>query len=743
MRKISILFILAAGMFTSAFSRQAQVTDTTAKDTILPFQSQELKEVKVIARKKFVEQKIDKIVINVDAAISNAGTTAMDVLEKSPGVLVDKDGNISLKGKQGVMIMIDGRPTYLSGQDLASYLKGMESSQIEQIEIMTNPPAKYDAAGNSGVINIKTKNSKMKGFNGSVTAGINQGVYFKTNESISLNYRNNKFNLFGNYSYGRWNNFQELSIYRLFKNDADVPRAIFEQVMNSKRHSDNHNLKIGMDYYLSKKTTLGIVASGFYNPSNNNSYNKSFLKNPDSRVDSIVESRSAIEELWKNGAINLNMRHAYDSTGKELTADIDVIAYDVSNNQQFTNTSFDPEMVKQFDDELIGDLPMQINIYTAKLDYTRPMKNDLKMEAGWKSGYVITDSKAKYYNVISNQPQPDYNKTNFFRYKENINAAYINLNKKWKRFELQTGLRFENTNYSGLQHGNPTRPDSSFRRSYNGLFPTIYASYKLDSNNQLGISLGRRIDRPRYQDLNPFQFFIDKYTYGRGNPYLKPQYSNNLEITHTFKGFLTTTINYSETKNMFSELFDQEGEYATVVTSGNIGKRINAGISMSAQIPVAKWLNTSLYANYNYNKLNGQLEGELFEVEAGNLVMNMNNQFNFNKGWSAEVSGWMRTKGIEGQIITYPMGALTAGIGKKVLKSKGTIKLAIRDILYTQPVKGDINFKSTQATFRSRWDSRMANISFTYRFGKPMKGDAPQRRERRNEEQSRVKGSGN
>jgi hypothetical protein len=743
MRKFTTLFIVGMSMFTTTFSQSGPIADTTAKDTILPFQSQELREVKVIARKKMVEQKIDKMVINVDAAISNAGTTAMDVLEKSPGVMVDKDGNISLKGKQGVQIFIDGRPTYLSGQDLANYLKGLESSQLDQIEIMTNPPAKYDAAGNSGVINIRTKKNKMKGFNGSITAGASQGVYFKTNENISLNYRNGKVNLFGNYSYGRWNNFQELTIHRLYKNDEGSSRAMFDQVANMNNHSDNNNLKLGMDYYLSKKTTLGVVLNSFYNAADFSSSNRSFLKDPGNNVDSIVDSRTTNEELWKNGSINLNMRHAYDSTGTELTADVDIIGYDVSRNQDFTNTSFTPQMVKKFDDKLYGDLPMQINIYSGKLDFTRPMKNEMKLEAGVKTSYVITDSKAKYFNVVENEQLPDYGKTNYFRYKENVNAAYINLNKKWKKFELQTGLRFENTNYSGLQHGNPTRADSSFTRSYNGVFPTIYTSYKIDSNNQIGLSLGRRIDRPRYEDLNPFQFYIDKYTYGRGNPYLKPQYSNNIELSHTYKGFLTTTVNYSLTKNMFSDIFDQEGEYATVITQGNIGKRINTGISMSAQVPVAKWLNSNFYVNYNYNKFEGQLQGEDFNVEAGNFTANMNNQFTFGKGWSAELSGWIRTKGIEGQIITYPMGALTAGIGKQVLKSKGSVKLAIRDLLYTQPVKGDINFKSTEATFHSKWDSRMVNISFSYRFGKPLKGNAPQRRMSNNEEQSRVKGAAN
>lgn len=743
MRKITLLAIILSTA-TVSFSQNAPAkSDSAVTDTILPFQRQELKEVKVVARKRLIEQKIDKMVVNVDAAVTNAGTTAMDVLEKSPGIQVDKDGNISLKGKQGVMVMIDGRPTYLTGAELANLLRGMESSQLEQIEIMTNPPARYDAGGNSGVINIKTKKNKLKGFNGNVSANIGQGKYNKMNENLSLNYRNNKFNLFGNFSHGRYNNFNQLNIYRRYKNEDESTRAIFEQVSFNRNNSNNYNAKIGLDYYLTKKTTLGIVASGFTNPSDVNGFNTSFLKNPQSAVDSIVESRTLTDQRWSNGTVNLNMRHAFDSTGRELTADVDYIQYNVTNTQTFTNTSFTPTMVKQFEDILAGDLPMKIKIYSAKTDYTHPIKNG-KIEAGLKTSYVDNDSRANYFNVIGNEATYDYTKTNYFRYRENINAAYINFNRKLSnRFEMQTGLRFENTNYKGLQWGNPTQADSSFDRSYNGLFPTVYLKYMADSSNQFALSFGRRIERPRYEDLNPFLFFIDKYTYGRGNPYLLPQYSNNIELSHTFKGFLTTTLNYGYTKNMFSEIFDQEGSYATIVTNGNIGRRINMGIAMSAQIPVAKWINSNVYANYNYDKLNGKLVGEDFEVSAGNFTMNVNNQLTFGKGWSGEVSGWYRTKGIWGQIKSYPMGALNAGISKQVLKDKGSVKIAVRDIFYTQPPKGDINFKSTEAHFSSLWDSRQVNITFNYRFGKPFKVDGPRRRESRPEEQNRVKGAGN
>ena len=727
-------------MYSAAIDITESSNSVDLEPIALKTSSKELKEVTVVSRKPMIEQKIDRTILNVDAAVTNTGTTALEVLEKSPGVQVDKDGNISLKGKQGVIVLIDGRPSYLSGADLANMLKGMQASQLDQIEIMTNPPAKFDAAGNSGVINIKTKKNKAKGFNGSVTAGASQGVYFKTNESLGLNYRKGKVSLFSNYSFGRFNNFQELEIYRRYINDDGSTRAIFEQTALNRSKRMNNNLKLGMDYNLTKKTTLGIVLSGFYNPESDKGRNVSYLKDPAGSVDSIVEAESSSKKLWKNGSVNLNMRHQYDSTGRELTADIDVISYKSSKDELFVNTTYSPNWVKKYAEHLMGDLPSDISIYSGKVDYTHPLKKGAKLELGWKSSYVITDSRANYFEPLNGEWEVDYKRTNFFEYKENVNAAYINYNKQLtKKFGVQAGLRFENTNYRGHQYGNPVKGDSTFTNSYNGIFPTLYFSYSANKSNQFGMSFGRRIDRPAYHDLNPFMFFLDKYTYGQGNPYLKPQYSNNFEVSHIFKGVLTTTLNYSITKDLFSETFDQEGEYATIVRKGNIGRRENAGVAISAQIPVQKWLTTMLYTNYNYSKYSGVLHGEQLDVEAGNLMFNMNNQFRFNNGWGAELSGWYRTRGIEGQILLKAFGQLSAGVSKQVMKGKGSVKLSVRDVFYTQMPKGEINFKSTQARFQNRRDSRFANLTFSYRFGKPLNGNGQRKKGSAGEEQNRVK----
>jgi outer membrane receptor protein involved in Fe transport len=504
------------------------------------------------------------------------------------------------------------------------------------------------------------------------------------------------------------------------------------------RTYQNKNIKLGMDYYLSKRTTLGFVASGFLSSERERNYNTSYLQNEYGALDSIVYATNFVNGKWDNGSLNFNFRHQFDSTGRELTADLDYSVYSSESDQDFTNASYTPAWDLKYKTNVLGDLPVDIDIYSAKMDYTHPFKSGLKVEAGLKSAYVSTDNAANYFNRVNNGWEIDYSKTNQFIYKENINAAYLNVSRQLKKWGLQAGLRFENTNYKGNQLGNAQKPDSSFTNSYNSFFPTLYITYKVDDKNQLGLNAGRRIDRPRYQDLNPFLYFLDNYTYESGNPYIKPQYTWNMELSHTYKGFLTTTLNYSRTNDFMTETFEQSG-YASIIRRGNIGTRHNAGISVSAQVNAKKWWTSSIYSNFNYNSFEGVLYGEAVNISASNLLLNVNNQFRFAKGWGAELSGFYRTKGIEGQMVIRSMGQLSAGLSKTVLKGKGTVKLNVRDILYTQRAKGKIDFQQTKATFAQQRDSRFAGISFTWRFGKPMKTQQPRKTGGASEEQNRVK----
>lgn len=704
-----------------------------------------LSEVKVVAKKPLIERKLDRTVMNVDASINNTGSTALELLETAPGVSVDKDGNVSLRGKDGVVIMIDGKPTYMTGQNLTNLLKSMPSSALEQIEIMTNPSAKYDASGNSGIINIKTKKNKLKGFNGTVTGNFGGWHGWRSSNSLNLNYRNNKVNLFGNYSFFSKHGYQELDINRKFRNSSKEVETIFDQYSIMQNTTDEHTIKIGMDYYASKKTTLGLVASSIINPSKNWGDNTTYLENGVGHIDSTNLSTNLQNDKMNNLGLNFNLRHTFDSTGKEITADLDYISYVQGADQLFVNDYYNPDgTIRKAENQLKGNLPSDIRIYSAKMDYSVPMKKNAKLEMGAKSSYVTTDNNAIYQTNISGAWAQDNGKTNHFLYNENINAGYINYNKQIKKWSFQAGLRVENTIAKGHQLGNSGgNNDSSFTQNYTDLFPTAFVSYEANKKNTYSFSYGRRIDRPSYQDLNPFYYFLDDYTYQVGNTNLRPQYTNSFELAHTYKGFLTTTLNYSKTKDMMAETFDQiTAERKTFVSKGNIASRSDVSLSISAGLPITKFWSSNIYVSLNDTKYSGALYGSTLDVTSTIFMANISNQFKFNKGWSAELSGFYRTKGVEGELLMQPMGQISAGVQKMVLKNKGTVKFNMRDIFNTQIFHGNIQYKDIDATFMNDNSRRVASVSFTYRFGKPFK--APQKRKTggADEELNRVKTNG-
>ncbi|MEO6355315.1 MAG: TonB-dependent receptor [Ferruginibacter sp.] len=728
---------------TTAYSRPVSISveKPTVNVEMLQLQpvQKELKDVTVVSKRAFIERKLDKTVVNVDAAVTNAGTTALEVLEKSPGVTVDKDGNISLKGKQGVMVMLDGKPSYLNGAELANLLRNTSSTNIDQIEIMTNPSAKYDAAGNSGIINIKTKKNKQKGFNGSATIGYGQGVYGKTNNSLNLNYRNGKFNVFSTLSVNQRKNFQQLDINRIYKNSDQSVSAIFDQNARMIHNNSSNSGKIGVDYYATKKTTVGVVVSGFVNPEKQSNLNTSYLKSKLGVVDSIAVSSGSEDGSWKNGAVNVNLRHQFDSTGREFTMDADYMDYNATKTQPFNNITYMPDGAVSSSNKLVGELPSLIKIYSLKADYSHPLKKGFKIETGIKTSFVNTDNTAGYFNIVNDVKHPDYEKTNRFKYKENINAAYLNASKEIKKWGFQAGLRMENTNYSGDQFGNPQRPDSSFTKSYVGLFPTMFVSYNANEKNQFTFSYGRRINRPAYEDLNPFMFYLDTYTYGEGNPFLRPSYANVLEMSHTFNQWLTTTINYAHTKDLFSETFEPRG-YATVIKQGNFASSDNGSISINVQKSLSKIWTLIVYSAANYGQYKGLTFGNSETRSGSTYMVNINNQFKFNNGWSAELSGFYRTKGIEGQISINPLSQVNAGVQKEILKKKATIKLNVRDAFFSMIQNGKLDILNTDARFHQYGDSRVVSVNFTYRFGKPIKGVQKRNTGGAGDEQNRIKG---
>lgn len=732
-----------AKYYSEAFTIGAGQSEYTVKPISLQVVTKDLQGVTVVSKKPLVEQKVDRTIINVDASPSNAGTSVLEVLEKSPGISVDKDGNISLKGKQGVMIMMDGKPTYLSGQDLSNMLKSMSSSNLDVIEIMTNPPAKFDASGNSGVINIKTKKTKTMGYNGSLTLGYGQGVYPKTNNSTNLNYRNGKFNFFGNASYNYNENFQQINLMRIFRDQSTgTILSKFDQNSFSYRHSTGWNYKAGFDYFMDKKTTLGIVVNGNDNKSDEATDNITLIKDKNGALTTRTLVDNDATYKFKNIGVNLNVRHVFDSTDKELTMDIDYVNYTTGANQLLGNRFFDNNGNKQSNDEILrGDLPAGINIYSAKADYSQTLKGKVKFEAGAKTSFVETDNNAQYenWNIPTGTFVADANRSNHFLYKENINAAYLNFSKQLtKVWSAQLGLRAENTNVKGNQLTTNIR----FDRSYTQLFPTAYIGFTPNDKNQFAISYGRRIDRPNYQDLNPFFHFLDKYTYEQGNPYLNPQFSHNFEINHTYKSVLTTSINYSTTKDIIQDVLEQiDSTNSSFIKKSNIASRQNIGLSVNYGAPLTKWWRVNAFANVFYSKFSGIVNNGYISVDGTSYSTNISNQFTFKNGWGGEVSGFYRSGSVQGVLVANPMGAMNIVITKNIMKNKGNIKLGVRDVLFTQKFSGYSKYQNVDVTINQYRDSRVAQLTFTYRFSKG-KTAAQRKRGGANDEQNRVGGGG-
>ncbi len=704
-----------------------------------------LENVTVVARKPMVEVKADKTIVNVEAFISNAGGTALDVLEKSPGITVDRDGNISLKGKQGVIVLIDGKQTFLGGQDLANLLRNTASNQLETVEIMTQPSAKYDASGNSGIINIRTKKGRQNGFNGSVNLSYIQGLYPKSPNSLNLNYKKDKWTLFTALNYSYWEGFNELKLVRKFPGKGGEPlSAIFDQESNGHFSSKNMGIRTGAEYAFNKNTSIGVQVNGTYNPRTFSSEGSAAIYDGESLLDSTNVAISRNTDKWKNFGANFNFRKRLDTTGREITADLDHIWYSSNAVQTSDNYTFYQPGNQLADSFLLrGNLPSDIKIYSAKVDYVHPLGKLGKLEAGLKTSLVKTDNDALYYlwDADAKDWADDLTRSNHFLYEENINAAYINYSRELKKWSFQTGLRMEHTNAKGTQLSN----NESFKRDYAQLFPTAFLSYKLNDKNQLSANYGRRIERPNYQDMNPFQYFLDQYTFRMGNPYLQPQFSHNIEVSHNYKGVLNTTLNYSVTTDIINDILKQnDSTKVTFQTKENIARRRNVGIAISYNQPITKWWTVSLYGNVFNNQFTGFVNGLPLDAGFTAFMANMNNQFKFAKTWGGEISGFYRSKMQDGGlIVALPMGVINFGVSKQVLKSKGTLKLSINDPFYIQKFRGYTQFGSIDTEINARWDNRRAALSFNYRFGKLQNG-GPQRRRTGSatDEQNRV-GGGN
>ena len=692
----------------------------------LEIKSTTLKEVAVKAQKPFIEVKPDKIVVNVENSIVSAGSSVLEVLGRSPGVKVDQNDNISLKGKPGVTIMIDGKITPVSGNDLANILKSMPSNTVDKIEIISNPGAKYDAAGTAGIINIKTRRDQKLGWNGSVNLAYAQGVYPKYNGSANLNYRNKKLNLYANYSYANRYWFNHLMLNRRFYSPSGALQFVYDQNNYAVFDFRNHIASTGADYSISKNTSVGLSVNGGRNRFNPKADNDSRALNANLETLYNFKTTGRHKNEFGNFSSNAYLRHSFDSSGKELSIDADYARYWNSSNQNFITTYTNTEVGQYMPDYYMKSyLDGLTQIRSLKADYSNPLPGKAKLDAGIKLSYVTSDNEPLFYEKNATEYVLDSTRSNHFLYTENINAAYMNVAKDWDKWSTQIGLRMENTNVEAEQ----ITLKQTYTRNYTQLFPSLALQRHLNGKNDIGLTLSRRIERPNYEQLNPFKFFIDKTTYKEGYPYLNPASSYAVELSHTFKQKFVTTLTYSITDDVLVEVIQPSDveDSVTVQTTKNLKRLSFYGISGAYPFQITKWWSNVTNFNIYYSFYEGFIANTNLRNGAPTFDVYTTNSFILPNDFSAEVSFFYQAPQVYGFMEVKPNWMLNAGLQKNLLDKKATIRVNIQDIFWKGYPRATSTYNNYQEDFIARRDTRQASISFTYRFGNRAIGPAKKR----------------
>ena len=699
--------------------------------------SKNLQNIVIVSKKPMIEVKADKTVFNVEQSINAQGSDALELLRKSPGVQVDNNENISMKGKTGVRVYVDGKMMQLDTKDLAAYLKSINSNDIEAIEMISNPSAKYDASGNAGIVNIRLKKNKKFGTNGSVNLGFTQGFTPKGNGSLNLNYRDKKINVFGNIGGSVGINRSELNLYRIQKD------TIYDNKSVNKSDDKNINIKAGADYFINNKNTIGFLATtNFSNTNWGNNGNTDISFDPTKTFVKKLFATNAIPGNRTNANFNLNYRYI-DTSGTEINFDADYGFFKGTGKSVQPNTYKDKNGVEIDKITNRNYTPTNINIFTAKIDAEQKLGKG-KLGYGLKTAFVTTKNT---FDFFTDNPQgipvKQLSRSNNFTYTENVNAAYTNyqvqLNQKWS---LQTGLRVEQT----ISDGNLTRADgivqadNRVKRNYVDLFPSAALTWNINQKHSLNLTYSKRIDRPTYQDLNPFENKLDELTYEKGNAFLRPQYTDNIELMHTFMGFINTTIGYSNVKDYATQATDTAGN-ATFIQQKNLAQQQIISFNIGAPTPINKWWNG--YANiwYNYQIFNGFIGENKVKEKVPSFGAYLQQSFILGKDYTAEISGYLSGPSVWGGTWkSKANGSLDLGLQKQFLNKAATIKIAATDILHTAPWSAVSNFGGLYISGNGNWESQTFRLTFSYRFGSAQIKSARQRKAGSEDEAKRIKG---
>ncbi|KUJ60532.1 TonB-dependent receptor [Flavobacteriaceae bacterium CRH] len=562
--------------------------DTDLGIIILKETATNLGEVVIQSKKKTVEQKTDRLVYNLENNVTTVGGDALSAINTAPGVVVQNNA-INILGKGISRVMIDGRMIELAGEELNNFLKSISASDIKNIEVISNPPAKYDAEGMGGLINIIMKKGVRDSWKNTTTVSYDQNKYSIYTLRDNFFYNKNKFRFSAsvNAKTGYLNATDDLKMY--------FPDGLSHMYSATKVKTENLSGKLALDYDLSERTTIGFQ---YLNDRNNPDF-KSDIRidnyNAQNQLYNVTLNNSFTDKGSKNQTYNAHLITKLDSLKRKLSVDVDYFNYSSNFDRNFVANNYTPDMIFVDVNQSGRNISNQdIDNWSFKADMEHPFQV-LNLSYGAKMSFTNSTSDVLYYNTITETPELDPAQSNRFRYTENNQALYINGDKKFgEKWSFQMGLRLENTQTNGFSE----TMNQETVNNYLKLFPTFYASYKKNDNNTFSLNYGKRINRPRFDLLNPFRIYINSNSYSEGNPFLRPSFSDNFEFAHSYKEILRTSVFVNLVTNGYGVLFTSNPETNTqIVTRENYFKNLNYGIGETYSASFADWWSSenSLY----------------------------------------------------------------------------------------------------------------------------------------------------
>lgn len=706
----------------------------------LPLSAKSLTEVVVSDHKHYIDVKHDRTIINVDRNITTAGASVTDILRTAPGVKVNAQGDISLRGGQTAAVFVNGKLLQLSGTDLAAYLQSLSSANIEQIELMSNPPARYDAIGTGGVINIVLKKGKNEGFNGTLNTYAGYGNFGKGSSTLTTNYRSKNLNIFGTIGY----------LYNKTDHATTTDRAIHGSQLygfNTRYYwiqkIPRLDYRVGADYTIDSLHTIGFSVYG-NNTDNDYKKNTTTYMSLNRQADSVFSTKSNHQRDVDNINFNINYTGNIGHTKQVISADADFSRYSRHMDENiYSYAQAIPRIgVLRVAQQLKNDTLNNVapTIYTnpsVNVDYLNPLSKALTFEAGAKYSYTKMDND-QYFNVLNNgvyEPYPAF--TSSFLYRERLSAGYADFHGNSGPLGYTASLRVEHRDYDA----NTPSMKHQVERKFTSYYPAGQLNYTFKNKSQLALDYSRRIDPPPYESLNPIIYFQDSYNYRVGNAYLKPAYNNDLALTYTGKSDWWVTLDAYIIQDFWHFSYFKQDAKTMVLNISRINFKNEKAVGLKYNIParLTKWWNLNLYGEAYYMAYTDTAN---YTKRAKDISFNLSQTFTAIGGWSAVIQGYYDSPTYLGITSFRPLYYVNASVSKQLFQKAATLTFSYQDIFNTNMDRSNTQYHNLDMQLYDKGESRFTRLTFTYRFGKKTVKAARKHNAGNDEEQKRMSAPG-